>query len=91
MALKYTIENLSGSLPKSFNLTEWLISNKITQRTYRRDKAIQRGSKTSIDGDRLRAYATLFGCSMEQLHATPITSHRNHKRLKLNNLKSQLA
>lgn len=77
---KYRLEELVGSLPRSFDFTQTLKGAGIPYRTFFRDKTIPLKSKSKIGGDRLRKYASLFGVSMEELY-TP-TKQSTSKKLK---------
>ena len=71
-ALKYTIKNLAGKLPRAVNPANDLAELGITKSTFYRDQSISSKSAQNITGDRLQIYAHYFNVSMEQLFAAPL-------------------
>lgn len=67
---KYKIKEMAGKLPRHIT-TEILVKelgrHNVSRDAFYRDQKIELGSDQSIPLDRMDAYATVFGCTIEEL------------------------
>lgn len=67
---KYNIKEMAEKLPRHITteiLVKELVRNGVSRDAFYRDQKIAFGSDQSIPLDRMDAYATVFGCTIEEL------------------------
>lgn len=65
---KFKINAFLMAMPRSFILTDELAKIGIPYRTFFSDRNLLLTDKAEIPSDRLRKYARLFSCSIEELY-----------------------